>query len=219
MPIRIMLVDHDADWLNKLSGHINLFSHLKLTAATAYLNEAIYLAGTSTPDIICFDPMIKNTNSFYLAQIFTFRQNTPLLMVSSNMDVFCWSDVVDAGIKGCVAKEDISKMLVPAIEAVCEGEFWFSHAFQKSVEHNDRLRHQALEKIWKELTNREKDICLFLISGVSPIKMTEYLNVGPETIKSHLKHIRQKFNVSDSYSLLSRLNNLKFARNIHNSYY
>ena len=48
-----------------------------------------------------------------------------------------------------------------------------------------------------DLSDREKEVLVFVVEGLSNQKIADRLMVSPETIKTHVRHIMEKLSVSD----------------------
>lgn len=77
-----------------------------------------------------------------------------------------------------------------------------THALEKAhtakTSSDDKKRNQVRAgSIWEELTEREQDVCQFMIKGFSNKQIAIRMNVAADTIKKHRARILEKGNVAD----------------------
>lgn len=69
------------------------------------------------------------------------------------------------------------------------------------IEKEDNIDETLEKRI--NITNREKEILKHIIDGDNPDLISDKLNISHHTVKSHIKNIKKKFNVSTTTELLS----------------
>jgi DNA-binding CsgD family transcriptional regulator len=55
---------------------------------------------------------------------------------------------------------------------------------------------------WARLTDREKDIAWLLKDRLSDKEIASQLNLSVETVRTHIKHIFDKFNLHDRHGVI-----------------
>lgn len=106
-----------------------------------------------------------------------------------------------AGADGYCIKNANKQQLVMAICSVMEGAIWMDpaiagcvlKAFSSSIQ-SKPLQPQATNH---QLTNRELDVLTLIVEGLSNQQIAERLVVSVETVKTHMRHIMEKLQVSD----------------------
>lgn len=98
------------------------------------------------------------------------------------------SQALDAGAAGYLFKSVMEDELLDAIRQV--------HAGKRYLPRNVTLRlHERTEPV--RLTQRENDILTMLGKGFSNKELARILGVSTDTVKTHLKNLFRKLNVSD----------------------
>lgn len=65
---------------------------------------------------------------------------------------------------------------------------------------------------WEQLTDREKEIAGLTWSGMTNTEIAEQLVISPNTVKTHIRNIFTKFNVSSKDELRTELSALSLDR-------
>lgn len=99
-----------------------------------------------------------------------------------------------------------SSHILSAIESLREKKVWIYPDFvAKMISVSSVNTQNDLEEKLLVLTPREKEISKFILEGLTNKEIAIQLEISPNTIKKHTKHIYEKFNVSDRLSLFSYL--------------
>ena len=73
-----------------------------------------------------------------------------------------------------------------------------------------REAHAALA-IWQDLTDREKEVAVLIWLGLTNQEIAQRLVLSPNTVKTHIRHILAKFNLSSKEALRRELAGLDFS--------
>jgi len=76
----------------------------------------------------------------------------------------------------------------------------------------NRHRQTNTQRAWETLSQREKEVTALVCSGLTGRQIAAYLVLSPETIKTHVRHILRKFNLSSRQELRNRLSDWDFSR-------
>ena len=76
----------------------------------------------------------------------------------------------------------------------------------------DRHRQTNTQRAWDTLSQREKEVTALVCSGLTGRQIAAYLVLSPETIKTHVRHILHKFDLSSRQELRNQLSNWDFSR-------
>jgi len=66
---------------------------------------------------------------------------------------------------------------------------------------NDRSRLDHAHRSWESLSMRERQVTALVCEGLTGRQIAARLVLSPETIKTHMRHILRKFNISSRREL------------------
>lgn len=75
---------------------------------------------------------------------------------------------------------------------------------------NQFLTQNELEKRWAALSHREQQVVALICLGYRNYQIAEMLVIAPETVKTHLQRVFDKFNLRSSKELRLALKNWDF---------
>jgi ATP/maltotriose-dependent transcriptional regulator MalT len=75
---------------------------------------------------------------------------------------------------------------------------------------NQYLTQNEMEKRWASLSHREQQVVALICLGYRNYEIAQTLGIAPETVKTHLQHIFDKFHLRGSKELRLTLKNWDF---------
>ena len=75
---------------------------------------------------------------------------------------------------------------------------------------NQFLTQNELEKRWSALSQREQQVVALICLGYRNYEIAEKLGIAPETVKTHVQNVFDKFNLRSSKELRLALKNWDF---------
>jgi two-component system nitrate/nitrite response regulator NarL len=118
-----------------------------------------------------------------------FREQLPttkLLIYTETCDDLCLQSLLDAGVSGCVLKEEPVDELVTAIQVIANGGTYFSRLALTG------LARAESETALNPLTEREQEILQLMAQGMSNRQIAEILLITARTVKFHTANIYSK---------------------------
>jgi DNA-binding CsgD family transcriptional regulator len=76
---------------------------------------------------------------------------------------------------------------------------------------NQFLTQKELQERWSSLSHREQQVTALICLGYRNYEIAQTLNIAPETVKTHLQHIFDKFRLRGSKELRFALKNWDFV--------
>ncbi len=112
-------------------------------------------------------------------------------------------DLFKAGVSAYVLKEDPIQNLISAIHAVKEGGTYFSEKVREVfLNHIRELENGGSGEVKIErLSNREREVFLFLAEGQSLRQIGDRLNISPKTVETHKYNLMEKLKVKNVVGL------------------
>lgn len=157
--------------------------------------EAVLLVSDLQPDVVLMDLDMPELDGVSAIRLLTQRYPALKILVLSayedNKHVFT---AMQAGAVGYVIKRTDQISLLKIVRSAHHGEILVS----------PYLARQTLKKLDKQvshsdtnLTNREKEVLNLIIEGRDNNAIAEALSIGRDTLKTHIKHIFEKLQVSN----------------------
>lgn len=126
-PVRVLLVDDHQGWLQSVRSMLSTDERLHIVAEVVDGLEAVQKAQELLPDLVLLDIGLPQLNGIEAARrIGEHVPRAKILFVSANRSLEVVEEALRSGAAGYVAKSDVAKALVPAIEAVLRGEQFVS---------------------------------------------------------------------------------------------
>jgi DNA-binding NarL/FixJ family response regulator len=105
------------------------------------------------------------------------------------------NDLVKKGIRGIFYNSDPLPNLAKGVPAILDGELWYSRRDLEKCLLNTDTGSPAAMQLKNLLTSREKEVLLFIASGISNTEIADKLNISRNTVKTHLYNIYNKIRV------------------------
>jgi len=198
--IRVLLVDDHTLLRQGLHNMLELNQNIVVVGEAKDGEEAIVKTGELSPNVILMDITLPGMDGIQVTQ--RIRQTHPkvnVIMLTMHGDDYHAFEAIKAGASGYLVKSVTQDELVKAIEVVHSGESPLHPAIAKKMMKG--FVHMAKGKSDMPraigLTQREKEIMEQLCQGASNKEIAQRLFISVKTVKSHLRSIFQKLNVSD----------------------
>jgi two-component system nitrate/nitrite response regulator NarL len=158
--------------------------------------EALSLARELKPDVVLMDIDMPQMNGLAVTDLL--RREMPdvkvlILSTYSNSDYVM--RIIQCGARGFVLKEAAAEEVVHAIEAVQSGATHFSPDVAR-IALNQVVRggNDSSNPLGK-LTNREREVLLYIAEGFSNKEIACQLNIGVRTVETHRERIMRKLDI------------------------
>ncbi|MGQ0837218.1 response regulator [Actinokineospora sp.] len=200
-PVRIVLVDDHEMVLQGLKSMLTPFrGRIRVVGQATTAEDAVGVVAGLDPDIVLCDVRLQGASGLDLCkrllQVDPVRKVVLLSVYDDEQYLF---QALRAGAAGYLLKQITGEELVTQLERVHSGERVIDTALAgRAVETAARL---ASGEFWpgarQGLTHRESEVLSFMVTGMSNRGIARRLVVGEETVKSHLRAIYRKLEVSD----------------------
>ncbi len=192
MPIKIIIVDDHSVVRQGLRMFLGLDPELQVIGEARDGAEAVRLVHEIHPDIVLMDLLMPEMDGLTATTIIRREApDTEVIALTSVMEDSSVVDAVRAGAIGYLLKDTESFELCRAIKAAAAGQVQMSPQVLTRLMREVRTPEKGLEP----LTDRETDVLKLLAEGRSNKEISKILNIGEQTVKTHVSRILDKLSV------------------------
>ncbi len=156
--------------------------------------DAVELVATHKPDVAILDLSMPELNGLDATRrILAARPETCVLILTAHESEQLVREVLAAGARGYVLKSDAGRILVRAVEALLDGQTFFTSKVARLVLEG-YLRGGAGEaqETVQILSAREREIVQLLAEGASNKDVARALGISVKTAETHRSNIMRK---------------------------
>jgi len=189
MPIRVLIADDHSVVRQGLRMFLGSDPELEIIGEARDGAEALRLSRELLPDVVLMDLLMPVMDG--IAATAAIRRQVPeteVVALTSVLEDASVVEAVRAGAIGYLLKDTDAHELRRAIKAAAAGQV------QLAPQAAARLMREvrAPEKSSAALTERETDVLRLLAQGKSNKEIAQTLNIGEQTVKTHVSHILDK---------------------------
>lgn len=193
--ISILLVDDHAILRDGLKNILSFEDDIKVVGEAISGEEALKLTEELSPDVIIMDINLPGMNGVETTAVI--KEKNPdariLVLTMYTHDEYLMS-ALKAGADGYLLKDAPSEHVVDAINAVYRGESMITPSMTKKLV-NIHLQQTQVKKDESNLTDREQEVLIGLVEGLSNKEIAEKLFISDKTVKIHVSKIFKKLEV------------------------
>jgi two-component system nitrate/nitrite response regulator NarL len=195
-PIRLLIVDDHPVVRRGIRMSLAQNPRVQIVGEGGDGREALLLARELKPDVVLMDIDMPQMNGLAVTDLL--RREMPdvkvlILSTYSNSDYVM--RIIQCGARGFVLKEAAPEEVVQAIEAVQKGATHFSPEVAR-VALNQVVRGNGdTNAPLTRLTNREREVLLYIAEGFSNKEIATQLDIGVRTVETHRERIMRKLDI------------------------
>ena len=198
--IRVLLADDHLVVRMGISAIISLESDLTVAGETDNGVDAVRLARELKPDVIVMDLMMPKMNGANAAiEILKDNPSAKILVLTTYGTSQDIGRMIDAGAKGAIVKTSSKTEIIAAIRTVASG----GHVMSNEIKNAMRTTPAA-----PKLSNRQIEVLNLVAKGFSNQDIADFIGIGVNGVKDHLKHIYAILDVSSRTEAVSLALNL-----------
>lgn len=192
--IKVLLVDDHEVVRSGLITFLKAVSGLQLAGEAANGRQAVEICAEDPPDVVLMDIKMPEMDGVQAAKEIT-SQNPKIriIMLTSFKDMHMVKAALDAGAVGYLQKDVTIQELGDAIKKAYHGETILSSDAAKALV--EISLHP--EFFGQQLTDRELDVLKGMAAGLTNPEIAEKLVISKTTVKTHVKNIFNKLDVSN----------------------
>ncbi|MEC5423796.1 response regulator transcription factor [Virgibacillus sp. C22-A2] len=194
--ISVMLVDDHAVLRDGLKNILELEDDINVVGEAISGKEALTKVEVLSPDIVLMDINMPHGNGIEVTKLL--KQKHPSIKVCiltmHSHDEYLMSAIRE-GAEGYLLKDAPSEQVVEAIRNIAKGESVIHPSMTKKLLSYHQQKRGDTTENKKELSEREKEVLMCLLEGLSNKEIAEKLFISDKTVKIHVSKIFKKFNV------------------------
>ncbi len=201
-PIRVSVAEDHPLYRKGLSQAIHERAELSLVAEAADGRTALAHIREHQPHVAVLDikmPRLDGMQVLHAVQ--RDALSTRIILLTAVIDGELVHQALTAGAVGFLSKESSGTVICEAVAVVARGEVALGPEVQSVLAGELRLRAPVHEP---RLSEREAQILGLLAEGLSSGEIAQQLAVSGTTVKSHLRHLYEKLEVSDRAAAVAR---------------
>jgi len=193
--IRVLVADDHPLVLFAICHCLGLRPQLELVAQARTGREAIEQALATRPDLAVLDVHMPEGGGLAVLRAMQ-REGlaTRVLFLSGSLTPAISYELVEAGAAGVLSKQAEPAEIADALLRIATGETVLCAEVQTALMQQVRERRERPSTL---LTPREGEVLKFLAEGLSAPQIADELHLSPSTIKTHLKRLYERLEVSD----------------------
>jgi NarL family two-component system response regulator LiaR len=192
VPIRVLIADDHSVVRQGLRMFLGADPELEIIGEARDGAEALKLASQLRPDVVLMDLLMPVMDGIRAtAAIRRDMPDTEVVALTSVLEDNSVVDAVRAGAIGYLLKDTEAHELRRAIKAAAGGQVQLSPQVATRLLREVRTPDKSREI----LTERETDVLRLLAQGNSNKEISQALNIGEQTVKTHVSHILDKLGV------------------------
>lgn len=191
---RIVIADDHEMVRRGLVATLADVGHWTVVAQADNGREAAELVATHGPDVAILDISMPELNGLDATRrILAARPETRVLILTAHESEQLVREVLSAGARGYVLKSDAGRIMVRAVEALLEGQTFFTSKVARLVLEG-YLRGGGGEAAdpAPTLSGREREIVQLLAEGASNKEVARALGISVKTAETHRSNIMRK---------------------------
>jgi DNA-binding NarL/FixJ family response regulator len=194
MSVRILVADDHGVVRRGLRALLESRRGWKICGEAANGREAVERARRLKPDVAILDIGMPGLNGVEATrQIRKVSPKTEILILSAHGSEKLVLEVLEAGARGYVVKEEADESLMVAVDALLRHVPFLTARIAKLIA---REKRGGLSKAPKgRLTSREREIAQLLAEGKTNKEVAAALGISAKTVETHRANIMLKLNI------------------------
>lgn len=199
VPLKVVLVDDHSLCRNGLSDLLRQRGQMDVAASTGDPSKVVGLLREHEPDLVVLDLRMPTTDGLTLLRhIRAEGVGTPALILTMSDSEVDLSAALRAGVRGYLLKDMEPEDVVAAIGRAARGELTVAPAMTLKLAQllQSGSKGGGRRELLASLTEREREVLEHLALGESNKGIARTLDISPDTVKLHVRHILTKLNLT-----------------------
>lgn len=205
-PIKIHLADDHQVLIDGLSNLLKTVSNFEVVGSsldgTSVYNDVV----ADEADVLILDISMPKKDGIETLKEFNEKESPcKVIILSSYDDLKIIKEVMKLGAKGYLTKNCAGENIIEAVEAVYQGQEYFSDAIRQKIFNTFKDNPKLNQNIVIEspiLSPREVEIIILIALEYSGKEISEKLFISSHTVETHRKNIMKKLNIKSTIGLV-----------------
>ena len=191
--IRLLIADDHAVVRAGLSQLVSTLDEVELVGVAANGAEAVELCAERVPDVVLMDIEMPTLDGIEATRRIKEQQpEVAVVLLTSFSDRERILRALDAGAAGYLLKDAEPEELARAIRAAAAGDVPLDPKAARAL-----LSAHTGAPTGHELSDREREVLLLLVDGLSNKLIARRLSISEKTVKAHLTNVFRTIGVTD----------------------
>lgn len=204
--IRIVVVDDHTLFRRGLVGLLAEMDGFTVVGESSNGQDALTIIETQNPDIVLLDVNMPGMNGIQTLNVLRKKNiDTPVLMLTISQHEEDLIGAIRSGANGYLLKNAEPESLRQTIKQVVDGKAVLAPEVTEQV---FRLVRSGQFDLANLLTEREIEVLRYLSQGFTTIQTGTEMFISENTVKTHIRHILEKLDVSNRAEAVARATQL-----------
>jgi two-component system response regulator NreC len=165
--------------------------------------DAVKMVKNNKPDIVLMDLSMPQLNGLEASR--QIRDNSPetnIIILTRHVNEEYVFEAISIGASGYILKRAAPKELIMALEAVYDGETYFSPSvatlITKKINRNKSITSKGS---YSSITSREREVLQLIAEGHTNQSIADILYISSKTVENHRSSIKEKLNLTSTADL------------------
>ncbi len=191
--INVVIVDDHPVVRTGMRAVLDAVADVNVVAEGASGADALRLVEQHDPDVLVLDVNLPDMNGLDVVRRLREREiTTAILILTMHANSHTVFGLLKAGVRGYVLKDEAPETLAGAVQAVAQGQDWFSPAVSRQLVRRAVGQTRSSPEL---LTPREMEVLRLLAQGLDNAAIAQQLVITRRTVQNHVSSIYGKLGV------------------------
>jgi DNA-binding NarL/FixJ family response regulator len=204
MPIRLLIVDDHRVFGQGLAAVLDAEPEFEPTAISQP-DEVMNEVTTRRPDVVIMDVRLGEVSGIDLTrQLMAVPVPPAVVMLTAYSELATAISAIQAGAVGFVAKDASVEQILTAVRAVLASGSWLpAEMLSELIEAYPGPAEAPELKLIQQLTPREREVLILMVSGLDRNGIAKRLCQSPHTARTHVRNVTVKLNCHSALEVVA----------------